>query len=234
MTLLSWLAALLAMLLMAFGVNLSELSGDVQGGTPAVATQAPQVAPSDAAQAPGATEQALAPTDAAQGAVDWLDQDAVLADAQSLVTALYGGMMGESYTAPAFVADTAGTRLAARWVDYMRVRMARSEETQLKSFNRPGVVPTLNSIQAVAGAEPERVRAEVACKLSLNTVTGGEYTKNLTLRMTYERTSDGTEKVVEIDIDGDAAYDTLGIVTSGHTTIDEIDAAVDSAIASLS
>lgn len=235
MTFLSGLAALLAILLMVFGVNLNGLDGSPMPTSQPTASIAPEasMAVGETTPVPQATSEASAPTGAAVVTDSWLDEDAARADAQSLLTALYGGMMGESYTAPAFVADTAGTRLAARWVDYMRARMALSDDVKLVSFNRPGVVPTLSGMQAVVGQANEQLRVTTSCQLSLNTAAGSEYSKQLTLALTYEHAADGTQSVVAIEIQGDADYDALVQATSGCTTAAEIDAAVDAAIADL-
>lgn len=235
MTFLSGLAALLAILLMVFGVNLSGLDGAPTPTSQPTASIGPEssMMAGETTPVPQATYEVPAPTGAAVVTDSWLDEDAARADAQSLLTALYGGMMGESYTAPAFVVDNMDTHLAARWVDYMRARMALSDEVRLVSFNRPGVVPTLSGMQAVTGQASEQLRVTTVCQLSLNTAAGSEYSKQLTLALTYEHAADGTQSVVAIDIEGDADYDALRQAASGCTTIAEMDAAVDAAIAAL-
>ena len=117
MTFLSGLAALLAILLMVFGVNLSGLDGAPTPTSQPTASIGPEssMMAGETTPVPQATYEAPAPTGAAVVTDSWLDEDAARADAQSLLTALYGGMMGESYTAPAFVVDNMDTHLAARW-----------------------------------------------------------------------------------------------------------------------
>lgn len=233
MTFLSGLAALIAILLMVFGVNLTELAEGPRPTAQVEATGAPTAGAPEDTPAPEAPSDAPAPTQTLTVSASWLDEDAARADAQSLLTALYGGMMGESYTAPAFVVYNADTRLAARWVDYMRARMALDESVRLASFNRPGIVPELVGMQAVEDQAAERLRVITSCQVSLNTASGEEYARQLTLLLTYELGADGSQRVVAIDMEGDSDYDALRQAASGCTTVEAIDAAVDAAIAAL-
>lgn len=233
MTFLSGLATLLAILLMVFGVNLTET-----GNAPASQTQdaAPHLTDALPSQSPAAGTQGETPAGTASApdqlaaSESWLSQADALRDAQTLVTSMFNAASGErAYTPPAFVSDTDGTRLAVRWVDYLRARTALSPDTKLAAFKRPGVVPVLKGIYA----DGERLMSVSECLVSMQTASAADYESSIVLKLIYERDSQGRPVVVNIDISGDSDFDALKSAAGENADAAKIDGAVDAAIAGL-
>ena len=241
MSFLSVLATIVAVLLMAFGVNLTALVGGepapVATVAPAAATDAPQpdasVSPDPSATAEATAEPtpepSAQPTSGAEVVDGFISRDDAEADVQTLATGMYAGIMsGAAYARPEILADTDATHLALRWVDYETARYAVAGDDKLTAFARPGVVPQTRAMFM----EGELIVAQVDCALSLKTASGGDVNTRLTFVLKYEQSGD-SGVIVALEIVGDDDYDALRAQLADGADSAAIDAAVDAAIAAL-
>lgn len=243
MSFLSDIATALAIILVSCGVNLTEISGGEVSVPAAIATEAPATTESatpeptaesetDPAQ-PAASPKATAPTDvqSAQSAVaaSFVTEAEVESDVQTLATQMYAGIIsGVKYQAPAVVEDNADTHLSTRWVDYMAASTARDDSTKLTAFSRPGVVPAFRSMYA----DGAYIVAVSDCTVTLKNASSETQETRLTFTLKYANNVSG-RKIVSIDINGDADYDTLKSALDAGADVSAIDASVDSAISAL-
>ena len=243
MSFLSDIATALAIILVSCGVNLTEISGGEVSVPAAIATEAPATTESatpkptaesetDPAQ-PAASPEVTAPADvqSAQSAVaaSFVTEAEVESDVQTLATQMYAGIIsGAKYRAPAIVEDNADTRLSTRWVDYMAASTARDDSTKLTAFSRPGVVPAFRSMYA----DGAYIVAVSDCTVTLKNASGETQETRLTFTLKYANNVSG-RKIVSIDINGDADYDTLKSALDAGADVSAIDASVDSAISAL-
>lgn len=243
MSFLSDIATALAIILVSCGVNLTEISGGEVSVPAAIATEAPATTESatpeptaesetDPAQ-PAASPEATASADvqSAQSAVtaSFVTEAEVESDVQTLATQMYAGIIsGVKYQAPAIVEDNAATHLSTRWVDYMAASTARDDSTKLTAFSRPGVVPAFRSMYA----DGAYIVAVSDCTVTLKNASSETQENRLTFTLKYANNLSG-RKIVSIDINGDADYDTLKSALDAGADISVIDASVDSAISAL-
>lgn len=243
MSFLSDIATALAIILVSCGVNLTEISGGEVSVPAAIATEAPTTTGSatpeptaesetDPAQ-PAASPEAAASADvqSAQSAVtaSFVTEAEVESDVQTLATQMYAGIIsGVKYQAPAIVEDNADTHLSTRWVDYMAASTARDDSTKLTAFSRPGVVPAFRSMYA----DGAYIVAVSDCTVTLKNASGETQENRLTFTLKYANNVSG-RKIVSIDINGDADYDTLKSALDAGADVSAIDASVDSAISAL-
>ena len=243
MSFLSDIATALAIILVSCGVNLTEISGGEVSVPTAIATEAPATTESatpeptaesetDPAQ-PAALPEATAPADvqSAQSAVaaSFVTEAEVESDVQTLATQMYAGIIsGVKYQAPAIVEDNADTHLSTRWVDYMAASTARDDSTKLTAFSRPGVVPAFRSMYA----DGAYIVAVSDCTVTLKNASSETQETRLTFTLKYANNVSG-RKIVSIDINGDADYDTLKSALDAGADVSAIDASVDSAISAL-
>lgn len=243
MSFLSDIATALAIILVSCGVNLTEISGGEVSVPAAIATEAPATTGSatpeptvesetDPAQ-PAASPEAAASADvqSAQSAVtaSFVTEAEVESDVQTLATQMYAGIIsGVKYQAPAIVEDNADTHLSTRWVDYMAASTARDDSTKLTAFSRPGVVPAFRSMYA----DGAYIVAVSDCTVTLKNVSSETQETRLTFTLKYANNVSG-RKIVSIDINGDADYDTLKSALDAGADVSAIDASVDSAISAL-
>lgn len=243
MSFLSDIATALAIILVSCGVNLTEISGGEVSVPAAIATEAPATTESatpeptaesetDPAQ-PAASPEAAASADvqSAQSAVtaSFVTEAEVESDVQMLATQMYAGIIsGVKYQAPAIVEDNADTHLSTRWVDYMAASTARDDSTKLTAFSRPGVVPAFRSMYA----DGAYIVAVSDCTVTLKNASSETQESRLTFTLKYANNVSG-RKIVSIDINGDADYDTLKSALDAGADISVIDASVDSAISAL-
>ena len=243
MSFLSDIATALAIILVSCGVNLTEISGGEVSVPAAIATEAPAATESatpeptaesetDPAQ-PAASPEAAASADvqSAQSAVtaSFVTEAEVESDVQTLATQMYAGIIsGVKYQAPAIVEDNADTHLSTRWVDYMAASTARDDSTKLTAFSRPGVVPAFRSMYA----DGAYIVAVSDCTVTLKNASGETQETRLTFTLKYTNNVSG-RKIVSIDINGDADYDTLKSALDAGADVSAIDASVDSAISAL-
>lgn len=243
MSFLSDIATALAIILVSCGVNLTEISGGEVSVPAAIATEAPATTESatpeptaesetDPAQ-PAASPEAAASADvqSAQSAVtaSFVTEAEVESDVQTLATQMYAGIIsGVKYQAPAIVEDNAYTHLSTRWVDYMAASTARDDSTKLTAFSRPGVVPAFRSMYA----DGAYIVAVSDCTVTLKNASSETQETRLTFTLKYANNVSG-RKIVSIDINGDADYDTLKSALDAGADVSAIDASVDSAISAL-
>lgn len=243
MSFLSDIATALAIILVSCGVNLTEISGGEVSVPAAIATEVPATIESatpeptaesetDPAQ-PAASPKAVASADvqSAQSAVtaSFVTEAEVESDVQTLATQMYAGIIsGVKYQAPAIVEDNADTHLSTRWVDYMAASTARDDSTKLTAFSRPGVVPAFRSMYA----DGAYIVAVSDCTVTLKNASSETQENRLTFTLKYANNVSG-RKIVSIDINGDADYDTLKSAQDAGADISAIDASVDSAISAL-
>lgn len=243
MSFLSDIATALAIILVSCGVNLTEISGGEVSVPAAIATEAPATTESatpeptaesetDPAQ-PAASPEAAASADvqSAQSAVtaSFVTEAEVESDVQTLATQMYAGIIsGVKYQAPAIVEDNADTHLSTRWVDYMAASTARDDSTKLTAFSRPGVVPAFRSMYA----DGAYIVAVSDCTVTLKNASGETQETRLTFTLKCANNVSG-RKIVSIDINGDADYDTLKSALDAGADVSAIDASVDSAISAL-
>ena len=243
MSFLSDIATALAIILVSCGVHLTEISGGEVSVPAAIATEAPATTESatpeptaesetDPAQ-PAASPEATAPADvqSAQSAVaaSFVTEAEVESDVQTLATQMYAGIIsGVKYQAPAIVEDNADTHLSTRWVDYMAASTARDDSTKLTAFSRPGVVPAFRSMYA----DGAYIVAVSDCTVTLKNASSETQETRLTFTLKYANNVSG-RKIVSIDINGDADYDTLKSALDAGADVSAIDASVDSAISAL-
>ena len=243
MSFLSDIATALAIILVSCGVNLTEISGGEVSVPAAIATEAPATTESatpeptaesetDPAQ-PAASPETTAPADvqSAQSAVaaSFVTEAEVESDVQTLATQMYAGIIsGVKYQAPAVVEDNADTHLSTRWVDYMAASTARDDSTKLTAFSRPGVVPAFRSMYA----DGEYIVAVSDCTVTLKNASSETQETRLTFTLKYANNVSG-RKIVSIDINGDADYDTLKSALDAGADVSAIDASVASAISAL-
>ena len=242
MTFLSDIATALVVVLMACGVNLTDMTqGNVQPDSPAepVATEilTPENTP-EPTQEPVVTEQPVAataaptenPTTAAGALVEsFLTESDVSTDVQTLATQMYAGIIsGVKYQAPDIVEDNADTHLSTRWVDYKAASTARDDSTKLTAFSRPGVVPQVKTIY-VSGSN---MIAIADCTITLKTAAQATQEVKLTFTLKYANTASG-RSIISLDISGDADYDTLKAMLPADCDISAIDQSVDAAISAL-
>ncbi len=243
MSFLSDIATALAIILVSCGVNLTEISGGEVSVPAAIATEAPATTESatpeptaesetDPAQ-PAASPEATASADvqSAQSAVaaSFVTEAEVESDVQTLATQMYAGIIsGVKYQAPAIVEDNADTHLSTRWVDYMAASTARDDSTKLTAFSRPGVVPAFRSMYA----DGEYIVAVSDCTVTLKNASSETQETRLTFTLKYANNVSG-RKIVSIDINGDADYDTLKSALDAGADVSAINASVDSAISAL-
>lgn len=243
MSFLSDIATALAIILVSCGVNLTEISGGEVSVPAAIATEAPATTGSatpeptaesetDPAQ-PAASPEAAASADvqSAQSAVtaSFVTEAEVESDVQTLATQMYAGIIsGVKYQAPAIVEDNADTHLSTRWVDYMAASTARDDSTKLTAFSRPGVVPAFRSMYA----DGAYIVAVSDCTVTLKNASSETQETKLTFTLKYANNVSG-RKIVSIDINGDADYDTLKSALDAGADVSAIDASVDSAISAL-
>ena len=243
MSFLSDIATALAIILVSCGVNLTEISGGEVSVPAVIATEAPATPESatpeptaesetDPAQ-PAASPEATAPADvqSAQSAVaaSFVTEAEVESDVQTLATQMYAGIIsGVKYQAPAIVEDNADTHLSTRWVDYMAASTARDDSTKLTAFSRPGVVPAFRSMYA----DGAYIVAVSDCTVTLKNASSETQETRLTFTLKYANNVSG-RKIVSIDINGDADYDTLKSALDAGADVSAIDASVDSAISAL-
>ena len=243
MSFLSDIATALAIILVSCGVNLTEISGGEVSVPAAIATEAPATTESatpeptaesetDPAQ-PAASPEAAASADvqSAQSAVtaSFVTEAEVESDVQTLATQMYAGIIsGVKYQAPAIVEDNADTHLSTRWVDYMAASTARDDSTKLTAFSRPGVVPAFRSMYA----DGAYIVAVSDCTVTLKNASSETQETRLTFTLKYANNVSG-RKIVSIDINGDADYDTFKSALDAGADISVIDASVDSAISAL-
>lgn len=243
MSFLSDIATALAIILVSCGVNLTEISGGEVSVPAAIATEAPTTTGSatpeptaesetDPAQ-PAASPEATASADvqSAQSAVtaSFVTEAEVESDVQTLATQMYAGIIsGVKYQAPAIVEDNADTHLSTRWVDYMAASTARDDSTKLTAFSRPGVVPAFRSMYA----DGAYIVAVSDCTVTLKNASSETQETRLTFTLKYTNNVSG-RKIVSIDINGNADYDTLKSALDAGADISAIDASVDSAISAL-
>ena len=243
MSFLSDIATALAIILVSCGVNLTEISGGEVSVPAAIATEAPATTGSatpeptaesetDPAQ-PAASPEATASADvqSAQSAVtaSFVTEAEVESDVQTLATQMYAGIIsGVKYQAPAIVEDNADTHLSTRWVDYMAASTARDDSTKLTAFSRPGVVPAFRSMYA----DGAYIVAVSDCTVTLKNASSETQETRLTFTLKYANNVSG-RKIVSIDINGDADYDTLKSALDAGADVSAIDASVDSAISAL-
>ncbi|MCI5552007.1 MAG: hypothetical protein MR418_12350 [Clostridiales bacterium] len=243
MSFLSDIATALAIILVSCGVNLTEISGGEVSVPAVIATEAPATTESatpeptaesetDPAQ-PAASPEATAPADvqSAQSAVaaSFVTEAEVESDVQTLATQMYAGIIsGVKYQAPAIVEDNADTHLSTRWVDYMAASTARDDSTKLTAFSRPGVVPAFRSMYA----DGAYIVAVSDCTVTLKNASSETQETRFTFTLKYANNVSG-RKIVSIDINGDADYDTLKSALDAGADVSAIDASVDSAISAL-
>ena len=243
MSFLSDIATALAIILVSCGVNLTEISGGEVSVPAAIATEAPATTGSatpeptaesetDPAQ-PAASPEATASADvqSAQSAVtaSFVTEAEVESDVQTLATQMYAGIIsGVKYQAPAIVEDNADTHISTRWVDYMAASTARDDSTKLTAFSRPGVVPAFRSMYA----DGAYIVAVSDCTVTLKNASSETQETRLTFTLKYANNVSG-RKIVSIDINGDADYDTLKSALDAGADVSAIDASVDSAISAL-
>lgn len=243
MSFLSDIATALAIILVSCGVNLTEISGGEVSVPAAIATEAPATTESatseptaesetDPAQ-PAASPEVAASADvqSAQSAVtaSFVTEAEVESDVQTLATQMYAGIIsGVKYQAPAIVEDNADTHLSTRWVDYMAASTARDDSTKLTAFSRPGVVPAFRSMYA----DGAYIVAVSDCTVTLKNASSETQENRLTFTLKYANNVSG-RKIVSIDINGDADYDTLKSALDAGADVSAIDASVDSAISAL-
>ncbi len=243
MSFLSDIATALAIILVSCGVNLTEISGGEVSVPAAIATEAPATTESatpeptaesetDPAQ-PAASPEAATSADlqSAQSAVtaSFVTEVEVESDVQTLATQMYAGIIsGVKYQAPAIVEDNADTHLSTRWVDYMAASTARDDSTKLTAFSRPGVVPAFRSMYA----DGAYIVAVSDCTVTLKNASNETQETRLTFTLKYTNNVSG-RKIVSIDINGDADYDTLKSALDAGADVSAIDASVDSAISAL-
>ena len=243
MSFLSDIATALAIILVSCGVNPTESSGGEVSVPAAIATEAPATTESatpeptaesetDPAQ-PAASPEASASADvqSAQSAVtaSFVTEAEVESDVQTLATQMYAGIIsGVKYQAPAIVEDNADTHLSTRWVDYMAASTARDDSTKLTAFSRPGVVPAFRSMYA----DGAYIVAVSDCTVTLKNASSETQETRLTFTLKYANNVSG-RKIVSIDINGDADYDTLKSALDAGADVSAIDASVDSAISAL-
>ena len=243
MSFLSDIATALAIILVSCGVNLTEISGGEVSVPAAIATEAPATTESatpeptaesetDPAQ-PAASPEAAASADvqSAQSAVtaSFVTEAEVESDVQTLATQMYAGIIsGVKYQAPAIVEDNADTHLSTRWVDYMAASTVRNDSTKLTAFSRPGVVPAFRSMYA----DGAYIVAVSDCTVTLKNASSETQETRLTFTLKYANNVSG-RKIVSIDINGDADYDTLKSALDAGADVSAIDASVDSAISAL-
>ena len=243
MSFLSDIATALAIILVSCGVNLTEISGGEVSVPAAIATEAPATTESatteptaesetDPAQ-PAASPEAAASADvqSSQSAVtaSFVTEAEVESDVQTLATQMYAGIIsGVKYQAPAIVEDNADTHLSTRWVDYMAASTARDDSTKLTAFSRPGVVPAFRSMYA----DGAYIVAVSDCTVTLKNASSETQETRLTFTLKYANNVSG-RKIVSIDINGDADYDTLKSALDAGADVSAIDASVDSAISAL-
>ena len=243
MSFLSDIATALAIILVSCGVNLTEISGGEVSVPAAIATEAPatteSVTPEPTAESetdpaqPAASPEAAASADvqSAQSAVtaSFVTEAEVESDVQTLATQMYAGTIsGVKYQAPAIVEDNADTHLSTRWVDYMAASTARDDSTKLTAFSRPGVVPAFRSMYA----DGAYIVAVSDCTVTLKNASSETQETRLTFTLKYTNNVSG-RKIVSIDINGDADYDTLKSALDAGADVSAIDASVDSAISAL-
>lgn len=243
MSFLSDIATALAIILVSCGVNLTEISGGEVSVPAAIATEAPATIESatpeptaesetDPAQ-PAASPEVTASADvqSAQSAVtaSFVTEAEVESDVQTLATQMYAGIIsGVKYQAPAIVEDNADTHLSTRWVDYMAASTARDDSTKLTAFSRPGVMPAFRSMYA----DGAYIVAVSDCTVTLKNASSETQENRLTFTLKYANNVSG-RKIVSIDINGDADYDTLKSALDAGADVSAIDASVDSAISAL-
>ena len=243
MSFLSDIATALAIILVSCGVNLTEISRGEVSVPAAIATEAPatteSATPEPTAESetdptqPAASPEATASADvqSAQSAVtaSFVTEAEVESDVQTLATQMYAGIIsGVKYQAPAIVEDNADTHLSTRWVDYMAASTARDDSTKLTAFSRPGVVPAFRSMYA----DGAYIVAVSDCTVTLKNASSETQETRLTFTLKYANNVSG-RKIVSIDINGDADYDTLKSALDAGADISAIDASVDSAISAL-
>ena len=243
MSFLSDIATALAIILVSCGENLPDIPGGEESAPAAIATEAPATTESatpeptaesepDPAQ-PAASPEASASADvqSAQSAVtaSFVTEAEVESDVQTLATQMYAGIIsGVKYQAPAIVEDNADTHLSTRWVDYMAASTARDDSTRLTAFSRPGVVPAFRSMYA----DGAYIVAVSDCTVTLKNASSETQENRLTFTLKYANNVSG-RKIVSIDINGDADYDTLKSALDAGADVSAIDASVDSAISAL-
>lgn len=240
MSFLSDIATALAIILVSCGVNLTEISGGEVSVPAAIATEAPatteSVTPEPTVESesnpaqPAASPEAAASADvqSAQSAVtaSFVTEAEVESDVQTLATQMYAGIIsGVKYQAPAIVEDNADTHLSTRWVDYMAASTARDDSTKLTAFSRPGIVPAFRSMYA----DGAYIVAVSDCTVTLKNASSETQETRLTFTLKYANNVSG-RKIVSIDINGDADYDTLKSALDAGADVSAIDASVDSAI----
>ena len=237
MSFLSDIATALAIILVSCGVNLTEISGGEVSVPAVIATEAPATTesatpePTAESETDPAQPAASADVQSAQSAVaaSFVTETEVESDVQTLATQMYAGIIsGVKYQAPAIVEDNADTHLSTRWVDYMAASTARDDSTKLTAFSRPGVVPAFRSMYA----DGAYVVAVSDCTVTLKNASSETQETRLTFTLKYANNVSG-RKVVSIDINGDADYDTLKSALDAGADVSAIDASVDSAISAL-
>lgn len=242
MTFLSDIATALVVVLMACGVNLTDMTqGNVQVDSTAEPVATEVVTPeatSEPTQDPVATEQSVqataAPTEnqtaaATAQVASFITESNVSTDVQTLATQMYAGIIsGVKYQAPDIVEDNADTHLTTRWVDYMAASTARDDSTKLTAFSRPGVVPQVKTIY-VSGSN---MIAMADCTITLKTAAQTTQEVKLTFTLKYANTASG-RSIIAIDVSGDADYDTLKAMLPTGYDISAIDKSVDAAISAL-
>ena len=243
MSFLSDIATALAIILVSCGVNLTEISGGEVSVPAAIATEAPatteSATPEPTAESesnpaqPAASPEAAASADVQSAQSDvtasFVTETEVESDVQTLATQMYAGIIsGAKYQAPAIVEDNADTHLSTRWVDYMAASTARDDSTKLTAFSRPGVVPAFRSMYA----DGAYIVAVSDCTVTLKNASSETQETRLTFTLKYANNVSG-RKIVSIDINGDADYDTLKSALDAGADVSAIDASVDSAISAL-
>lgn len=237
MTFISDIATTLAIILVACGVNLTDMTNGNVSVPAAIATEAPATTESATAEPTGepsadpaqpeTSPDALAAQDVA--IADFVTENDVVGDVQSLATQMYAGIIsGVKYQAPTVVEDNADTHLSTRWVDYVAAKTARDDSTKLIAFLRPGVVPEFKSMYA----DGEYIVAQADCTITLKTASGANQEAKLGFMLKYADSAAG-RSIVALSISGDADYDTLKAMLPSDADMSAMDASVDAAISAL-
>ncbi|MGI6183584.1 MAG: hypothetical protein ACOYIH_05710 [Candidatus Fimadaptatus sp.] len=231
MSFLSSLATAVAVLLTTFGVDLNSVAGIDMPVPTEMSTTEVTAAPAETAAASEAPTGAVLPSIApADGMVsDLVTREQAQSDAQTLLTRMCASVMsGNPYAAPDFVADAPGTRIAARWSEYMSARTGGADDTRIVAFSRPGVAPKFKTMYSLGG----ELVVELDCTISLKTASGGDAVSTFTLSLGYVDKG-GARSITSIGMAGDAGFDALKSAVGDAQDAAAIDAAIDAAIAAL-